>query len=76
MKPPSQLADDRGLMQPPGDLLAELRPDEQQEDAEHDVERGTGCAGDELRTRRRGDDGQGQRRPSRRGGGQAVRYRP
>ena len=40
--PPSELTDDRWLTQPPGYLLAELGPHEQEEKSQHDVERRPG----------------------------------
>ena len=41
-EPAEQLADDRRLTEPPGDLLADLGADEQEEESEHDVERRPG----------------------------------
>ena len=54
-----QFPDDRGLAEPARDLLADLGPDEQQEDPEHHLEGGASRTGDQLgdgRCRRDGGD--------------------
>ena len=75
--PPASSPDHRRLAQAPRDLLAELRADEQQEDAEHDVERRAGRAGDGVgRSGGRGEErSKGSGMSSLPGQAISVRYR-